>query len=147
VLNPGGSVSPCCAVPSQKNDFGSLTNGGRFFDLWNNDTFRRARGLFAGWAKADHSEPDSEPALKDGMAVAATRKIAEDELICEKCPIPHMQNYTDGIIDGVIVRTARSFFRDKSPRQILNYLLMGAPIPSPALARRAMRRARRLFAS
>ncbi len=81
------------------------------------------------------------------MAVVATNRVGEDELICEKCPIPHMQNYTDGIIDGVITRTSKSFLRDKSPRHLLNYLLMGAPVPSRALLGRAMRRMRRRFAS
>lgn len=41
-INADGSVSPCCSVEDQKDDFGKFT-GKPFFLLWNNGEYRAAR--------------------------------------------------------------------------------------------------------
>jgi radical SAM protein with 4Fe4S-binding SPASM domain len=42
-INANGSVSPCCAVAQQEDDFGSVSDR-TFGDLWNNPQFQEARG-------------------------------------------------------------------------------------------------------
>jgi len=134
VLNPNGKVSPCCAVPSQRDDFGDYAPDG-FFDVWNSDKFRRARGLFGKWSSRTNEKGGALSAreiaqLADGMSVRATLALAEGELICQKCPIPFLQNYADPIIADVSNRMADSFgqasFREKV-QHLFHYLLMGAP--------------------
>lgn len=51
VINPDGSVSPCCGVADQKWDFGNVFNSS-FKDVWNNDLYRRARRVVAGKEKS-----------------------------------------------------------------------------------------------
>lgn len=41
-VNPNGSVSPCCSVEDQGDDFGNALTGGLRW-LWNNAAYRRAR--------------------------------------------------------------------------------------------------------
>ena len=137
VLNPNGRVSPCCAVPSEKHDFGEFTPETKFFDVWNNDKFRRARHLFVEWGKksrkggSNGARKKGTGELVDGMAVRAAEAMTDDKLICQKCPIPHMQNYTDGIINETAQGMINSLGVEKSvgkrARALLNYLLMGAP--------------------
>lgn len=42
VINPNGSVSPCCAVEDEKDDFGNIFEQ-PFREIWNNEKYRRAR--------------------------------------------------------------------------------------------------------
>jgi radical SAM protein with 4Fe4S-binding SPASM domain len=41
-INPNGSVSPCCSVEEEKDDFGNIFDQ-PFEELWNNTTYRMAR--------------------------------------------------------------------------------------------------------
>lgn len=41
-VNPNGSVSPCCSVEDESDDFGNLWSGG-LSGLWNGGRYRRAR--------------------------------------------------------------------------------------------------------
>jgi MoaA/NifB/PqqE/SkfB family radical SAM enzyme len=125
VLNPNGKVSPCCAVASEKHDFGEFAAGDKFSSVWNNKTYRRARRLFVEWGKAARQKQQSHsvapPAQSraaaaapplvsitrrsnndnmevDGMSVRAAMALDEDSLICHKCPIPYWQNFTDPVV-------------------------------------------------
>jgi len=42
VINPNGSVSPCCSVEDEKDDFGNIFQQS-FIEIWNNQSFRVAR--------------------------------------------------------------------------------------------------------
>ncbi len=42
VINPNGSVSVCCSVEDEKDDFGNIFEAS-FRDIWNNDKYRQAR--------------------------------------------------------------------------------------------------------
>jgi len=42
VINPNGSVSPCCSVEDEKDDFGNILVNS-FREIWNNEKYRRAR--------------------------------------------------------------------------------------------------------
>jgi len=135
VLNPNGKVSPCCAVPSEKLDFGEYQKGG-FFNVWNNETFRRARGMFTP-APGKPRRPlkaEQQAAIGkriDGMALRVVNNLPEDKLICHECPIPFMQNYTDPIIADVAAAQRAGAAHAPSltgrARHLINYMLMGGP--------------------
>jgi len=42
VINPNGSVSPCCSVEDEKDDFGNIFHQ-PFSEIWNNEKYRTAR--------------------------------------------------------------------------------------------------------
>ncbi len=46
IINWDGSVFPCCMVYDPKYSFGNA-NDSAFKDIWNNDKYREARGLFS----------------------------------------------------------------------------------------------------
>jgi len=140
VLNPGGRVSPCCDVPSEKHDFGEFTPGGSFFDLWNNEKFQRARQLFIEWSKRPSRGIGTQWTKRlIGMNAMSAQTLKTDQIICQKCPIPYMQDKATSIVDELIYLMMLSSLRNRSmrdlARQIFSYLLMGLPFPS----RRAMR--------
>ena len=132
VLNPNGRVSPCCAVPSEQHDFGNFRAGDKLADVWNNEKFRRARNLFVEWSKKSSARPQTETApadshLIDGMSVMGARELSGDQLICQKCPIPYLQNYTDPIIAEAAEDAVRSIMTGGGIQGLFNYFLMGAP--------------------
>ena len=45
-LNASGSVSPCCGIQDEKNDFGSM-EGKSFHEVWSNAHYSSVRRLFA----------------------------------------------------------------------------------------------------
>lgn len=135
VLNPNGKVSPCCAVPSEKLDFGEYHDGD-FFSVWNNETFRRARRMFASNPRNQPRSLTNEQKTQiskriDGMAVRAVGDVSDDKLICHECPIPYLQNYTDPIIAEVAAAQHHGASHAPSlagrARHLLNYMLMGGP--------------------
>ena len=136
VLNPNGKVSPCCAVPSEKLDFGEYQKG-EFFSIWNNETFRRARRMFTPAPGKSQRRPLKEEQKEaigkriDGMALRVVNNLGEDKLICHECPIPFMQNYTDPIIADVAAAqragAAHATSLTGRARHLMNYMLMGGP--------------------
>jgi MoaA/NifB/PqqE/SkfB family radical SAM enzyme len=138
VLNPNGRVSPCCATPSEKLDFGEYHKGD-FFNVWNNETFRRARRIFVPEAdKAPRTPRRLTTAQKtaiskriDGMALRVVDSVSEGQLLCHKCPIPFLQNYTDPIIAEVAAAQRAGAAHAPSivgrARHLMNYMLMGGP--------------------
>ena len=42
VINPNGSISPCCSVEDEKDDFGNIFQQS-FTEIWNNEKYRMAR--------------------------------------------------------------------------------------------------------
>jgi MoaA/NifB/PqqE/SkfB family radical SAM enzyme len=65
-LNPNGSVSPCCSVEDQNDDFGNVFTHG-WAALWNGPRYRRARAHVARTAR--------------GRA----GPIADSDHVCERC--------------------------------------------------------------
>ena len=149
VLNPNGKVSPCCAVPSEKLDFGEYHKGD-FFTVWNNETFRRARRMFVSTPDKKRREPrtlTTEQKAKiseriDGMALRVVDQVSEDKLICHRCPIPFLQNYTDPIIAEVSTKQRQGAAHGPSltgrARHLMNYMLMGGPTLSGTWRTRAL---------
>ena len=56
-LNSDGSVSPCCGIIDENDDFAKYSPSCGFFSVWNNDKFRTARSLLSKpemlWARQD----------------------------------------------------------------------------------------------
>src|SRR5262245_51775827 len=138
VLNPNGKVSPCCAVPSEKLDFGEYHKGD-LFGAWNNATFRRARRMFAPAPGRPRRQPPPMTAEQktaigkriDGMALRVVGVLSEDELICQTCPMPFLQHYTDPIIADLAAAQREGAAHAESltarARHLMNYILMGGP--------------------
>jgi MoaA/NifB/PqqE/SkfB family radical SAM enzyme len=160
VLNPNGKVSPCCASAGEETDFGDYTAKGGFFGVWNNATYKRARSLFtASSGEASPPSPpafeapannlvqiervttsaavatnllhEEEAELIAGMGSNISKSLKQDELICQKCPIPYRQDEVDKIIAAEVAGLMKSFKSEKSLGKkvhvVLAYLLMGAP--------------------
>jgi MoaA/NifB/PqqE/SkfB family radical SAM enzyme len=134
VMNPNGKVSPCCAVPAQQNDFSTYTASEGFFAAWNNSKFKRARQLFLSPVQPGDKNLTAPQKLSlrkrvDGMAAAT--ELAKDELICQKCPIPDLQNYIDPVISKAAGEMLRGLWHDASPlkkaQYLMRYIFMGAP--------------------
>lgn len=91
-INADGSVSPCCAVPDAKDDFGAVIPGIRTFaDVWNNELFRASRAIMAG--RGDSSEPSP---------------------ICKHCPFPFLKDLSTGI-DRFIIERFRELYGTLEP--------------------------------
>jgi MoaA/NifB/PqqE/SkfB family radical SAM enzyme len=156
VLNPNGRVSACCAVPSEKLDFGGY-NKGEFFNVWNNETFRRARRIFSATPNKPRRRQRALTAEQktsiskriDGMALRVVNKVTDDKLICHECPIPFLQNYTDPIIAAVAAAQRDGAVHAPSlsdrARHLMNYMLMGGPTLDRMWRTRAL--ARRLLSA
>lgn len=136
VLNPNGKVSPCCAVSSEKLDFGEYSASGGLSAAWNSPKFRQARQLFVRWnksAKNGLSSKQTEAIRKrlDGMNSSAVGSLTEDQLICEKCPIPDLQDYIDPVIALAGRDMLTALLHDVSPlkkaQSVLRIILMGGP--------------------
>ena len=95
VINPGGTISPCCGVASESYDYGELpAKGGaaemdkEFRAVWKGKKYAASRKLFnrketlQKWAGKNLR--DLQP---DGMAFSQLGRTPS--LICADCPIPH----------------------------------------------------------
>ncbi len=68
-LNANGSVSPCCGIQDEKNDFGSMV-GKSFHEVWSNAHYSSVRRLFVNGGDDGTSAPT----------------------ICHNCPLPEDQS-------------------------------------------------------
>jgi MoaA/NifB/PqqE/SkfB family radical SAM enzyme len=128
VVNPSGSISPCCGVVDHRADFEQDARARSLIaDVWNNGVYRRAR---RGAVRTAGRTGTAVHLRKDGMQLSSVR-AADDGIICEQCPIPFRQDYVDRMLDKLgrdVLTTAR---RGKGLRRRLRarlaYLLMGMP--------------------
>lgn len=91
VLNANGKLSPCCYTAAEKDDFGTYTPG-EFRQVWNSSPYVRARSLAAGaWQAGESWESIAHRMDGRGMAV----NVQPWELICQKCPVPFLQDVVD----------------------------------------------------
>jgi MoaA/NifB/PqqE/SkfB family radical SAM enzyme len=132
VLNPNGSVSPCCGVVDQRSDFeADARKKSVIGDVWNNAMYRRARRSESTY-RPDAGTPVH--LVKDGMSLTSI-PTAADALICENCPIPFRKDYVERILDSIgkdtlsDARHAKTL-RDRA-RAWTAYMLMGMPGRAP----------------
>ena len=152
VLNPNGKVSSCCSVVSQGDDFADYSRSASFFDTWNSERFKRARGLFSG-RKPSASTMDTKTTVDQSSKNGAKGKgpsrkkktvslpifntsqpiaaPSEDALICESCPIPYRMNEAVNVVEDTATAVLRSFHDAPSLWKkvpfLFAYLLMGLP--------------------
>ncbi len=65
-ISAGGSVAPCCGLPTEQHDFGKVDSRATFADVWNNELYQKSRADFAG---RQAEVPDRSPT------------------VCGKCPL------------------------------------------------------------
>lgn len=87
-VTPDGSVSPCCGIIDERDDFGQIDGKWSIDEVWNNDNYRDARRFFA------HGK--------------VSRSV-----ICRKCPVPDIQQYSRNHDQQILVDLLA-----KSPRLI-----------------------------
>lgn len=129
VINPGGTISPCCGVASESSDYGELpakgdaeAMGSQFRAEWNGKKYTASRKLFK---KKETIEKWSEKNLRDlqpdGMAFSQlSRKLP---LICANCPIPHT-------LDRWIpeINYLYALYRHETKRCMLSLNLLGTAV-------------------
>ena len=99
VLNPNGSVSPCCAVEDERDDFAVYSPSLGFFDAWNSERFRLARNLFSKPRKKKKENANVERTLSVGEKNPDNSKgklgnsIGDNVSLCEKCINPFTFDY------------------------------------------------------
>ena len=128
VANPSGSISPCCGVVDQRSDFERDARGKSLLgEVWNNSLYRRAR---AGAIRTGSKVAAPVHLVKDGMGLSSI-PANDDELICERCPIPFRQDYVDRMLDKVTSDVLAKARRGKSlrvrARAWTAFALMGMP--------------------
>ncbi|MGA9048012.1 MAG: radical SAM protein [Dehalococcoidia bacterium] len=134
VLNPNGSVSPCCSVPPERLDFATYSPGDNFMTVWNSPKFRRARGMVGASSSRKQTKGVTAEEYvnivgrSNAMASGLSMSMSEDEIICQKCPIPWRQNENRYLINDIGYSLMASFFKSpvKNARNLLAYLMMGA---------------------
>ena len=81
--------------------------------------------------KTRTSKEEEQAKLLAGMGSDIAGLLKQDQLICNKCPIPWRQDDVDTVINHEVLRLMRSYSSGKSfkerARPLLAYFLMGAP--------------------
>ena len=92
VLNSNGKLSPCSYTAAEKDDFGEYT-GQDFRGAWNAPRFAQARASQKdpAWQKGDSWESIGTRMNGRAMNVA----LDPGQLICERCPVPFLQDMID----------------------------------------------------
>jgi len=94
-MTAGGAVTPCCAVPKQEDDFGTVVPGQTTFgDIWNGDRISTARAAFAG----------SEPA-----------GITPVDTVCTRCPVPRFVHHLYSLHDFKVIGQFNNTFKGADP--------------------------------
>jgi MoaA/NifB/PqqE/SkfB family radical SAM enzyme len=126
VINPSGTISPCCGIVSESSDYGELPEEGdaseiesRFRDEWNGKKYTASRKLFA---KKEAVEKWSAKNLNnlepDGMGFSQLNR--KFPLICANCPIPHtLEQWT-----GEVTQLYR-IYRYETKRAMLAFNILG----------------------
>jgi hypothetical protein len=111
IVNPGGTISPCCGVVSESSDFGRVDAANspgdvaeQFSRAWNGQRYSAARELFGTGADVKRWAATNLRDLEvDGMAFSGK----EASMICVKCPIPQTLEQWSRQIRRIYKRTWR----------------------------------------
>lgn len=145
VLNPSGTVSSCCSVVDEADDFGEYSPRNGFFQAWNSPRFRQARRLFTKQrgetSKKNGAQNGGKPSngrreLQKTHELNKTRppgsrpslpifnerqsKVtlsSQDRIICHSCPIPYRMNEAEVTIEAVGATILQSFHMESSIRK------------------------------
>jgi hypothetical protein len=127
VVNPSGSISPCCGIVDKRSDFEADARAKSILgDVWNNAMYRRARKS----ETRHHGNGRPIHLVKDGMSLSSI-PATDRELICEQCPIPFRKDYVERILDSFGKEILGKVRRAKTLRGRVRwwtaYALMGMP--------------------
>lgn len=81
VHNPNGTVSPCCGITHEEDDFGKVSEGIGVLDVFNSPRYLASRAL---------QKRDPSVSYNTSMGVSIDREYAHT--ICERCPVPYIVN-------------------------------------------------------
>ena len=130
VINPGGTISPCCGVASESYDYGELPAEGaatemhnEFRAVWKGKKYAASRKLFN---KKETLKKWSAKNLRDlqpdGMAFSQLSRSSS--LICADCPIPHTLERWTGELEAIYKlyrqETRRCLRRLNLPAAVVN---------------------------
>ena len=110
-LNSDGSVSPCCGIIDENDDFAKYSPSSGFFSAWNSDKFRAARTIA--------SKPEMLRVRKDQPSNGVVN-------ICQRCPTgfaPFSVEHAEHLFRGVIYERASVFLQKKDWRYLPDFLL------------------------
>lgn len=138
VLNPNAKVSPCCASPDEKDDFGEYSPALGFRAVWNSVRYRRARSLRPQAGPADDEAAGAAIQRISGAGVRTSGALEPDALICQSCPMVWWQDMVEKAIEQIAYSHASRFLKSRQFRDFASLLLMGLP-PLAMLGRRVLR--------
>ncbi len=92
-ISAGGQVTPCCAVPNQKNDFGTFGTQS-FSAIWNNSYFRKSRSDFS---------PEELP------------ELTHLETVCTQCPVDKFIHHMYSLHDFRVIAQFNQVLGDLDP--------------------------------
>ena len=130
VLNPNGSVSPCCGCQDENDDFAHYSPSRGFFDAWNSHRFKMARSLFSKSQKPLNSDAVSNMRQQsstvggEGIEEEFEASLSEKRLICQFCPMPWNQDFAEGSIASAAFYSAVLFLRNKEIRYLIAMLFL-----------------------
>jgi MoaA/NifB/PqqE/SkfB family radical SAM enzyme len=114
VINPNGAISPCCAIQSEKNDFGQIYQTdnpkeilSQFRNEWNGFRYKAARRLFSNKERLKEWSMNLHDLRRE--EVFSTNK--EVPLICDVCPFPPILYSPSQNIRSLFFIFARESFR------------------------------------
>lgn len=111
VFNSDGSVSPCCGIIDENDDFAKYSPSSGFFCVWNSDNFRTARSLFA--------KPKILWARKDKQGNGAIN-------VCQRCPAgyePCILEFPELLFSQCAHERASLFWQKKDLRYLPDLIL------------------------
>ena len=129
VINPGGTISPCCGVVSESYDYGELPEKGDaaemdkgFRSVWKGKRYTASRKLFTKKeALQKWSAKNLRDLQPDGMAFSQISK--KSSLVCADCPIPHTLERWTGELEEIY-----RLYRHETKRCLQSLNLPGAMI-------------------
>ena len=129
VLNPDGSVSPCCLTHSESDEFGNYLFSKSFFNVWNNSKFRMARRLLPRLNNLkDQTLRELRVREITGMLNGMIAPhIRNNEIACQRCLMPWLQNIAYIKVNEVSASYMKIFKETKNLHYLLGWILMGVP--------------------
>jgi len=131
-LNANGSVSPCCGVWDEGDDFAQYSSRGDFFYAWNSDKFKKARSLFQEERKGNNADAHHGK----GRTIAPERpdnlpwylhSANDNRVYCQRCELhrfmPWFAAYPETVIHQAFYQDVLRFKTNKGPKEFRSLIL------------------------
>jgi organic radical activating enzyme len=123
-LNSDGSVSPCCGIIDENDDFAKYSPSAGFFSAWNSDKFKTARSFF------------SKSQMPQGQQDKTSDGVAN---VCQRCRAgfaPWMLEHAESLFRDTIRERASLFVQQNDLRYLPDFLLTLCIYDFPAAVRK-----------